>query len=121
MGTCCCGPLFKTNVAREVILEEDKANVKILPPFVLIAALAVGALIGFLAPTAMLPTRFAIASGLTFIALSIPLVVTARLQMKRAATAFDARKTTTTVLTTGVFRITRNPVYLAMMLLYGSM
>ncbi|MCW5660047.1 MAG: isoprenylcysteine carboxylmethyltransferase family protein [Burkholderiaceae bacterium] len=37
----------------------------------------------------------------------------------RADTAFDARKPTTAIVTTGAFRISRNPTYLSLLLQVG--
>jgi protein-S-isoprenylcysteine O-methyltransferase Ste14 len=96
----------------------DRANVKILPPIVVGAALALGMAIAGLFPTPLLPSNVAIAVGTGFIVLSLPLVLLAARQLNRASTAFDVRKPTTTVVTTGIFRVSRNPVYLSMMLLY---
>jgi protein-S-isoprenylcysteine O-methyltransferase Ste14 len=51
---------------------------------------------------------------------SIVLVALALRALARARTAFDVRKATTSMVTSGIFRITRNPVYLSMTLLYLS-
>jgi protein-S-isoprenylcysteine O-methyltransferase Ste14 len=49
---------------------------------------------------------------------SVILVVFAARALARARTAFDVRKSTTSMVTGGVFRLTRNPVYLSMTFLY---
>ena len=54
--------------------------------------------------------------GALLIAVSIPIVISAARQLAKAKTAFDVRKPTTEIVTSGVFRISRNPTYLAMML-----
>jgi len=97
---------------------DDRAKVKVLPPVVLLVALAVGMIAAVWTSDRMLPSDFAIAVGLATIALSVVLALTAASELRRAKTAFDVRKPTTTIVTTGAFAVTRNPVYLSMMLLY---
>lgn len=97
---------------------DDRAKVKVLPPIVLLAALAAGILAAILSSDRLLPSDLAIAAGAGVILLSVCLVVAAARQLRRANTAFDVRKPTTAIVTTGVFGLTRNPVYLSMMLLY---
>jgi protein-S-isoprenylcysteine O-methyltransferase Ste14 len=97
---------------------DDSAKVKVLPPVVLLVALAVGMIAAVWTSDRLLPSDFAIAVGLATIALSVVLALTAASELRRAKTAFDVRKPTTTIVTTGAFAVTRNPVYLSMMLLY---
>lgn len=97
---------------------QDNANVKILPPIVLGAALALGIPIGTVLPVQLLPAETAVPLGLGVLASSVLLVVAAMRELKRAKTAFDVRKPTSAIVRTGAFRLTRNPVYLSMMLLY---
>ncbi|MEO7940629.1 MAG: isoprenylcysteine carboxylmethyltransferase family protein [Burkholderiaceae bacterium] len=61
--------------------------------------------------------KFGAAVGVAAIAASIGLVMSAVSQLLRANTAFDARKSTTTIVTGGAFRISRNPTYLSLALL----
>jgi protein-S-isoprenylcysteine O-methyltransferase Ste14 len=96
----------------------DRADVKVLPPILLAAALGAGSATAALFPVRLLPTGAAITIGLGAIAASLVLVGFAFREIHRAKTAFDVRKPTTAIVTTGVFRFTRNPVYLSMMLLY---
>lgn len=95
----------------------DRADVKILPPVVLAVGLGLEILAGFLLPTRLFPDPVAISLGFIVIAASITLVVLAVREIVHANTAFDARKSTTAIVETGVFRFTRNPVYLSMILL----
>lgn len=97
---------------------EDRAKVKILPPVLLLLALAAGVVVSVLAPARLLPPELAIPAGIATIALSVVLVLAAVAGLRRANTAFDVRKPTTGIVMTGAFALTRNPVYLSMMLLY---
>jgi hypothetical protein len=98
----------------------DSAEVKILPPVVLVAAIGLEIGIAVIAPARVIPGPIAIGIGMAVIAVSVMLTVLAARQIVRADTAFDARKSTTAIVTTGVYRFTRNPVYLSMILLVGG-
>ncbi|MBI2737235.1 MAG: isoprenylcysteine carboxylmethyltransferase family protein [Rhodospirillales bacterium] len=100
------------------IAMRDSADVKILPPIVLAVALGLGIPIGILLPTRLLPVEVAFPLGLGFVAFSVFLVFAALHELKKKRTAFDVRKPTSAIAQTGVFRVTRNPIYLSMMLLY---
>ena len=95
----------------------DRAEVRVLPPIVLGAALALQALIAFLLPMRFIPNAVAVATGAAVVAASVALVLLAVRDIKRAGTAFDSRKPTTAIVTSGVYRFTRNPVYFSMILL----
>jgi protein-S-isoprenylcysteine O-methyltransferase Ste14 len=95
----------------------DRAEVRVLPPIVLGAALALQALIAFLLPMRFISNAVAISAGAAVVAASVALVLLAVRDIKRAGTAFDSRKPTTAIVTSGVYRFTRNPVYFSMILL----
>jgi protein-S-isoprenylcysteine O-methyltransferase Ste14 len=97
---------------------ENRAQVKVLPPVVLVAALCIGALVSKLVPSAMLPPRASSTVGTLIIVASLIIARSAFREIRRAGTSLDIRKPTTALVTTGVFRFTRNPIYLSMVLVY---
>ena len=98
----------------------DRARVKVLPPFIPLGALAAGLVAHALAPRPIGPDWLVRTIGFLFIALSIAVVVTAARELARHTTPFDVRRTTTALVTTGIYRFTRNPVCLAMMALVSG-
>jgi len=92
------------------------AHVIALPPSIPVTALAVGLLLNFVWPMKFLARKDALWLGALLIVVSIPIVIGAFWQMNKAKTSFDVRKPTTEIVTGGVFRISRNPIYLSMML-----
>ena len=95
----------------------DRADVKVLPPLVLLGFLALDLLLARLAPMPVLPEPVARLLGIVAIVVSIVFVFLAVREIARAKTALDVRKPTTTLVTSGIFRITRNPIYFSMILL----
>jgi len=96
----------------------DRANVKVLPPVILLAAFTAGAILLATFPEIRFPGRFFVWLGGALIVASIILVTQAARAIARAHTAFDIRKPTTVIVNTGAFRRSRNPVYFSMLLLY---
>lgn len=75
---------------------------------------SLGIPIGSLLPTRLLPAEAAVPLGLGVVAVSVLLVIAAVHELRRKKMAFDVRKRTSTIVRTGVFCLTRNPVYLSM-------
>ena len=96
---------------------KDNAGVIAPAPVLYGIAFAVGLAAEKIAPTQLLPFPVSAWLGLTFIAVAIAIVVSAFKALAEAHTAFNARKSTTKVVTTGAFRLSRNPTYLSLTLL----
>ena len=96
----------------------DKAHVIALPPLIVGAILGLGLLLDFFWPMRFLGRTNALWLGALLIVASIPIVIGAVSQLTKAGTALDVRKPTTEIVTGGVFRMSRNPIYLSMMLAY---
>jgi protein-S-isoprenylcysteine O-methyltransferase Ste14 len=95
----------------------DRAQVRVLPPFIQLGMLAAGVSLRLVFPAPFLPTAAAAAAGATIVGVAIAFVVLAARELRRASTAFDVRRPTTALVSTGPFRVSRNPVYFSMLLL----
>lgn len=96
----------------------DRADVIAPAPVLYVGAFLVGLAVELAIPTAVLPRIVGLWLGAVIIVISIPIVVSAVRALRRGRTAFDARKPTTSIVTDGAFRYSRNPTYLSLTLLY---
>ena len=96
----------------------DNARVIAPAPVIYAICVAVGAVVEYLVPSSLLPFPIGVWVAVALIAIAIGIVIPAYYALARAQTAFDARKSTTRVVTSGPFRFSRNPTYLALSLLH---
>lgn len=96
----------------------DSARVIAPAPVLYAVALLVGLAAELALPTALLPRVAGLWLGAVIIVISIPIVIYAVRALVRGRTAFDAKKPTTSIVTDGAFRYSRNPTYLSLTLLY---
>lgn len=94
----------------------DTANVIALPPLLAAMTLALGLLLHFVWPMMLVPGGAPLWLGVALIAVSIAIVASAVRELGRARTPLDVRKSTTKIVETGAFAVSRNPVYLSMIL-----
>jgi protein-S-isoprenylcysteine O-methyltransferase Ste14 len=98
--------------------QKDSAHLLAAPPFFFIIPLLVGAIVEYFVPTSLLATVPSIIIGLLFSWASLPFIILSLKSFYKVKTTFDARKTTTTLVTTGIYNISRNPAYLSLVLFY---
>lgn len=96
----------------------DRANVIAPPPLIFAGALALGILAGRIDPQPLLPAVIAPWLGSGLCLLSMPIGGSAFYALRQARTPVDPRKATTAIVRTGAFRFSRNPLYVALTLLY---
>ena len=96
----------------------DNPGVITVPPLIYGGALLIGLVVHYFVPIQFLAGTLSIWLGVLLISVSAPIVLSAVRAMRRAQTAFDVRKPTTSIVTEGAFRFSRNPAYLALTLLY---
>src|SRR5262245_25173983 len=97
--------------------ENQMPNRKALPPVYLLAALAVVVLLHYVAPPVYLipaPWHFA---GIALMAIGIALVILPAQVFENRGTAIKPFEHSTVLVQDGLFRISRNPMYLGMVLL----
>ena len=95
----------------------DSPQVIAPPPLIFLGGLAIGITLHWLKPLPFLPENVPLPLGVALIAISVLLVVTAIRAFIKAKTNIDVRKPTTSIVVTGPYRFTRNPIYLSMALL----
>jgi protein-S-isoprenylcysteine O-methyltransferase Ste14 len=96
----------------------DTAQVLILPPLLYAAAFVIGLLLHLVFPVHILPTTLARGLGVVCVLVSLPLALATFRVLSRAHTPVDPMKPTTALVTEGPFRYSRNPIYVALTLLY---
>ena len=102
--------------------DSDHAGVRLPPPLVYIGLIAVGALLdGFVAPLP-LPGPFGVRLALTILTgvLGLAFMVGAAVLFRRTGQAPEPWTPTPTVISSGVYAHTRNPMYVSMALLQAS-
>ena len=99
---------------------EDRDGVAVLPPVPFGIGFVLGALIHFLwEPLGVFPeTWIGHAVGWPLVVSSIILVIWARQTMARSGVSLNVYKPTNSIIVSGPYGFTRNPMYLSMTLLY---
>ncbi len=98
----------------------DHPKVIAFPPLIYAIPLGVGILLHTIFPMNLLPPVGAnVLGGSSFILAGILAVLASR-TMRQAGTNVAPSQPTTAIVTNGPFRFTRNPIYLSLTLLYGS-
>lgn len=95
--------------------QSDNAGVAFHPPLLLLASLAVGFLLRWLAPLSVLTASTKI--GAAVVALSFALFFWALATMLRGHASIPTNTPTDVIVTGGPYQFCRNPIYLAMILL----
>jgi protein-S-isoprenylcysteine O-methyltransferase Ste14 len=96
----------------------DTAGVVAPPPLVYLAGLALGFGLEALLPSASLPSALRWVLGGALVLAGIGLLASFNTAFHRKGTAVEPWKPTTAIVTTGPYRLTRNPAYLGMALVY---
>ena len=98
--------------------ERDHAGVLAPPPLIYLAGILAGAGLQALRPMPFLPPAVAPALGVPLVAVALALFVLSIREFRRARTSVRPDRPTTTIIRTGPYRLSRNPIYLAMTLLH---
>jgi protein-S-isoprenylcysteine O-methyltransferase Ste14 len=96
----------------------DHADVAVVPPALVAGSVLLGFVLQKVAPNPVLPKRVRRGLGLALTVSALAVAFSALRALRKAHTPFDVREPTTAVVTTGIYAYTRNPLYLAMMMLY---
>ena len=93
------------------------------PPLIYAGSLLVGLLLNLLLPVKLLPKRrrsVSVITGAASAGLGFIVARAAFQQMRRAKTNINPTQPTTVIVTEGPYSLTRNPIYVALTLLYAG-
>lgn len=96
----------------------DRAGIVAPPPVIYLGVLGLGLLLEWLRPTRLLSWPLAVAVGAAMLLCGVAGLIAAIRTLWRAQTSVDPYKATTALVTGGLFRFSRNPIYVSDTLLY---
>ena len=105
-------------MASDPLTRPDSPRVIALPPLLYLGALAAGGLAQWVCPRRIVAPLPGHLVGGVLLALGVALGWRARRAMKAAGTNIDPRLPSTALVRTGPFRFSRNPLYVAVTLIY---
>ena len=87
------------------------------PPFVYLGSIALGLMVHFIWPARLVPPSASTPVGAIVTLVAVALFVSAVRTFRAAGTPIPGNRPTTTIVRTGPYRFSRNPIYLAFSLL----
>ncbi len=96
----------------------DNAGVITIPQIIYLVGLLLGLLIHYFYPIGFLSESVSVWFGVFLTPVAIPIALFAALALKRAGTSPDVRKPTTAIVTDGIYRLSRNPMYVSLAFVY---
>lgn len=97
---------------------DDVANFGLIrPPFVYLGSLGLGLLINWFWPAQLLPASVSVPIGVVLVLVAGALFISAVRTFRKANTPVPGNLPTTTIVRTGPYGFSRNPIYLAFTLL----
>ena len=97
--------------------KSDSSGAIAPPPVIALVMVAVGVVLGVLWPVEIIPAPWQYVAGIPIMAGAGLLVASAFRLFQRAKTPVPTYRMPTALVTSGVYRFTRNPIYLSMVLL----
>ena len=101
--------------------EKDNPNVIAPPPLIFLGGLIFGAIIQWVYPFYIFSAEYVVysrISGTLLIIFGLGIILISRQKMKKAKTNIEPWKPTNAILSDGIYSYSRNPVYLAMALIF---
>jgi protein-S-isoprenylcysteine O-methyltransferase Ste14 len=98
----------------------DSAGVRVPPPLIFLGGLAVGFALEALLPGTSFPAVLQWVLGGALLVTGVALLASFNTAFNRTGTAVEPWKPTTAIVSTGPYRITRNPAYVGMALVYAG-
>ncbi|KPV49792.1 hypothetical protein SE17_30610 [Kouleothrix aurantiaca] len=96
----------------------DNAGVRFPPPFLYVIVFGIALLLNWLVPLATLPLTFGRVAALALVLAGVLLMIWSNVLFRRAHTSLVPVKPSSALVTDGVYRLTRNPMYLGLLLVY---
>jgi len=95
----------------------DTPGVIARPPLIFLSSIVLGSVLQFLWPVRVLPDTFNAILGGSLVGMGVILFVLAVREFRRAGTGIRTSEPTTTIVTSGPYQFSRNPIYLSFALL----
>jgi protein-S-isoprenylcysteine O-methyltransferase Ste14 len=99
---------------------KDHPEVIAKPPFIYLAFLLVGLALDYLWPVATFPAFVQYALGIALLGLGVGLLTLVLRQFERAGTNHGTHKPATALVTGGLNRFSRNPIYISLSIIYAG-
>lgn len=96
---------------------EDSPNVVAMPPVIFLLGIGIGFALDLLIPMPFVAEAYDVTAGLFVIALGIVLIAWAVRSFTTAGTNVDVRQPSTSVVASGAYAWSRNPIYIGMALI----
>ena len=93
-------------------------GIKVPPPVIYVSALLIGLGLNKLWTISFMPTLWAYTVGTVLIIASVLIMPSVLVRFRRAGTPFDVRKAASALITDGPYRLSRNPTYVSLTMLY---
>lgn len=100
--------------------EADRSGVRVPPPLVYVAGFVAGLALELVVPIGALPLGVAVPAGLLGAGLWLALDGSAMSLFRQAGTSMVPMRPSTALVTSGPYRVTRNPMYVGMACLYAG-
>ena len=99
---------------------KDHAGVIARPPVLYLGCLLAGLVLDILWPAPIVPSAIQFTVGPVLIVLGLVLAAAAMARFRAAGTTVPTSEPTTAIVTNGPYRISRNPIYVALSLIYAG-